>query len=183
MSSIRIIGGKHRSRKIEVPELEGLRPTPNRVRETLFNWLTHDIVGKTCLDAFAGTGALGFEALSRGAASITFVDKQPIVINHLKNIATILKETSCYFLLGHIEKLDSLKIDFDIVFLDPPFYKNLIIEACHFLVQKNLLRQNALIYIERESTLKNIELPSSFTLLKEKIAGDVHYSLWRFLKN
>ena len=174
--SVRIIAGQWRSRKLDVPEALGLRPTPNRVRETLFNWLMDDMVGAHCLDAFAGSGALGFEALSRGAAHVTFIDSNPQVIKHLRTTGDLFKTTQASYVLGSFPNKVVLSQPFDIVFLDPPFHQGLIEPSLEFLTQNNLLKPGALIYIEQESLIPS---HPNFTQLKSKTTGQVSYSLWR----
>ena len=119
MNSVRIIGGLYRGKKIHVPELEGLRPTPNRVRETLFNWLMNDIRGARCLDAFAGSGALGLEAYSRGAAEVIFLESSHCAHGALqKNIALFKNPTLILKKTDALSYLESAKEPFDIIFLD-----------------------------------------------------------------
>src|SRR5689334_13621175 len=119
--NIRIIGGTWRGRKLLVPDVPHLRPTPDRVRETLFNWLAPVLPGAHCLDAFAGSGALGFEALSRGAAQVVMVDESPVVIKHLQAQAVILKTTQAEIYRANVpQQLKKPAKPFDIVFLDPP---------------------------------------------------------------
>jgi len=175
--SVRIIAGQWRSRQLEVPEALGLRPTPNRVRETLFNWLMDDVVGAHCLDAFAGSGALGFEALSRGADHVTFIDSNPQVIKHLRATGDLLKTTQASYLLGSFPEKIKLSEQFDIVFLDPPFHQGLIEPSLQFLVQSNLLKPRALIYVEQEINAEHAH--SNLACLKSKTTGQVSYSLWK----
>lgn len=177
---VRIIGGKWRSRKLEFPAQDQLRPTPDRVRETLFNWLMPVINGAKCLDLFAGSGALGFEALSRGAASVVMADKSPEVIEGLrKNAEKLTAVSAVTILLGHVPDVALLMPDggFDIVFLDPPFHQNLIQKSCQFLEDKGLLSPHALIYIEAEPSLQPLPIPSHWQILKAKKAGQVGYYL------
>ena len=179
---IRIIGGRWRHRYIHIPLLPELRPTPNRIRETLFNWLTSPIHGARCLDLFAGSGALGFEALSRGAAHVTFVDQSEAVLKVLKQNAERLNAQHATFLRGkfpnHMPSLPPMR--YDIIFLDPPFYQGMIPSALTWLEQQSSLKNGSLIYIERENNLTLLELLGKWTLLKEKKAGHVIYSLWEY---
>ena len=175
-SGIRIIGGKWRSRTIAVPSVAAVRPTPNRVRETLFNWLMADIQDAICLDAFSGSGALGFEALSRGARSATFVDSNSQVMKQLKDTAKQLGATNAEFVLGDfmMDFCDHKK--YTIIFLDPPFYKNWVMPCLTMLLQKNVVAEKALIYIEAEAELGELVLPAGLMLKKYKVAGQVgHY--------
>lgn len=179
-NKIRIIGGEWRSRQINFYDLPGLRPTPNRLRETLFNWLQFDTPGSRCLDLFAGSGALGFEAASRGAAQVVLVENDATACRALKQNADklnaaqikIVQTDAFRFLAGDAQQ-------FDIVFLDPPYSLNLAGQACHWLEDKGWLSAHAKIYVETEKG-KNLayELPGNWILLKEKTAGDVTYRLF-----
>ena len=179
---LRIIGGEWRSRQLPVVDLPGLRPTTDRVRETLFNWLQNDIPGARCLDLFAGSGALGFEAASRGAASVTMLELQ-------NNAAQVL--SSNMQLLGasnvHLVKQDALSWlssydgeTFDVVFIDPPFESDLMQRTIEVLESCNCLAVNASIYLETASNQFLPELPESWNLLKKKKAGQVSYYLARY---
>lgn len=177
--NIRIIGGKWRSRKLPFPAIPGLRPTPNPVRETLFNWLTPYIVGSTCLDLFAGSGALGLEALSRGADSVTFIDQSRIVTNYLTEQITQFKATNAFVYCAGFNTIPSLleKKLFDIVFLDPPFHQGFIEPACALLEAHQLLAPDALIYIETEPKLMPLPIPEYWQILRSKAIGQVNYHL------
>lgn len=178
-NQIRIIGGKWRSRKLHFPDLPTLRPTPNRVRETLFNWLSPYIVGTHCLDLFAGSGALGFEALSRGANSVVMVDQSKEVVQQLRENAVLLAAEKEVMLYCSEVPSDQLRFDqnlFDIVFLDPPFHKNYVSTCCEWLENAGCLAKNALIYIEAESSLQ-LSLPEHWTVMRQKKAGEVGYYL------
>jgi len=180
-NQIRIIGGKWRSRKLRFPDLPDLRPTPDRVRETLFNWLSPHIVGSRCLDLFAGSGALGFEALSRGASAVAMVDQSTVVIQQLRANAVLLnaeKEAKFYCSKVPDAQLNIPDAPFDIVFLDPPFHKDYLSACCQWLEHMQYLAQNALIYIEVESSLQPpLPLPPNWTLLRQQKAGQVGYYL------
>jgi 16S rRNA (guanine966-N2)-methyltransferase len=177
--SIRIIGGSHRGRKLPVLMAEGLRPTTDRVKETVFNWLMPFIQDSLCLDCFAGSGGLGFEALSRGANHVSFVELNKAAAQQLLENQRLLKSANISIVnsdaLSFIEKNIS---KFDIVFIDPPFRKNLVEQTAKRLDQHSLA-DNALIYIEMESEQNNQQLPMNWTLLKEKIAGQVAYRLYQ----
>lgn len=176
VGAIRIIGGKWRGRKISVPDLPNLRPTPNRVRETLFNWLAPYIENAVCLDPFAGSGALGFEALSRGAAKVVMVDQSIEVIKQLKKQAELLKTSEAEVYQARAPQL--LKPGkFNIVFLDPPFQHDLLIPTCFYLEQNDFLANPAHIYLESNQMVEEKNLPANWTLLKSKKAGDVFYYL------
>lgn len=175
---VRIIGGIWRGRKITVPDVAGLRPTPDRVRETVFNWLQFPIQGAYCLDLFAGSGALGFEALSRGAAHVVMVDQSPQVVNLLRQEAVILGANNAEVYQGQVpQQLKLPARPFDIVFLDPPFHENLLLPTCFYLEEKSFLADNAYIYLESKDVLNADVLPSSWQIVKSKSAGQVAYHL------
>lgn len=174
--TIRIIGGKWRGRKLTVPDLPDLRPTPNRIRETLFNWLANHIEEAECLDPFAGSGALGFEALSRGAAKVVMVDQSIEVIKQLKLQAELLKASEAEIYQARApQQLKHGK--FNIVFLDPPFQHEVLIPTCFYLEQHDFLAYSAYIYLESHQIIEEKNLPPNWTLLKSKKAGDVFYHL------
>lgn len=175
---IRIIGGQWRGRKLKVPDVKDLRPTPDRVRETLFNWLAPTIAGAHCLDLFAGSGALGFEALSRGAASVTMVDQSREVINMLQAGAAILQAEHLTIYAAAVPK--QLRVPaqpFDIVFLDPPYQADLLLPTVKYLEENNFLANTAYIYLEAKAIIKDNDLPSNWQLIKSKQAGQVAYHL------
>lgn len=178
-NTIRIIGGNWRSRLIDFPAIDGLRPTPDRVRETLFNWLMSSLQGARCLDLFAGSGALGFEALSRGARSVVMVDQsQQVVLQLIKN-AKLLHAEHAQIICGSFpEVVQSIDAQtFDIVFLDPPFHKNLISSCCQWLEESQRLSAAALIYIEAEKELQPLPVPQNWQIIHSKTAGQVGYHL------
>lgn len=174
-----IIAGKWRSRKLNFPNLPTLRPTPNRVRETLFNWLANNISGARCLDCFAGSGALGFEALSRGATWVTMIDNSKNIVESLKKNAALLQATNIDFYYAKFPFLESKFAEnpFDIVFLDPPYHQGLIAICCDFLEKNNYLKDGTLIYIEAERTLSSLPIPENWRILKSQKAGQVGYHL------
>jgi 16S rRNA (guanine966-N2)-methyltransferase len=177
---LRIIGGQWRGRILEFPSVAAIRPTPDRVRETLFNWLQSDIVGARCLDLFAGSGALGMEALSRGASQVVFVDCEPSIGQYLR--ATLQRLGSS---TGTVHTADSLKWlaessqSFDVVFLDPPFDVDILSTVCQRLEQGHWLKPEALIYIECASSGSVPQLPANWMLIKSKTTGQVGYHLAR----
>ncbi|WP_052063439.1 16S rRNA (guanine(966)-N(2))-methyltransferase RsmD [Nitrincola sp. A-D6] len=184
LPTLRIIGGEWRSRKLPFPSIEGLRPTPDRVRETLFNWLQTSTPGAACLDLFCGSGALGFEALSRGAASVTFVDKAPEVTYQIRQNLNLLKAQNADVVgTAVLDWLEMKKADqeprYDLVFLDPPFRQDLIKSTAALLETRNLLNSNALIYIETENDWQPDGLPENWALYREKTAGQVSYRLYQ----
>lgn len=181
--SIRIIGGQFRGKKISFPDQADLRPTPDRVRETLFNWLMHDIRGAKCLDAFAGSGALGLEAFSRGARHVTLIEFTASAYAQLKKTVlgfsssqlTILQADTCEYLKRVL--LSPEEEPFDIVFFDPPFNKPHLLEAIHDLISPKLLRSQGLLYLE---TPQEMALdPLLWKPLKTKRAGQIIYALYQ----
>jgi 16S rRNA (guanine966-N2)-methyltransferase len=184
-NQIRIIGGKWRSRKLNFLPHPDLRPTPNRIRETLFNWLAPHIVGARCLDLFAGSGALGFEALSRGAHSVVMVDQSLEIIAQLRANAVLLQAEKEVSLYCHHVSADAFllqKSPFNIVFLDPPFHKNYLPNCCAWLENTKQLAENALVYIEAESMLPTLPIPAHWKIVRQKKAGQVGYFLVRVEK-
>ncbi len=177
---IRIIGGEWRGRKLKVPDLPHLRPTPDRVRETLFNWLSPYIAGAHCLDLFAGSGALGFEALSRGAASVVMVDESRMVIELLQTELKIFKANHAEIYCAKAPNgLQPPKNPFDIVFLDPPYSENILLPCCFYLEEQHFLAPNAHIYLEARETIDEKNLPPHWEIMKSKRAGQVAYHLIR----
>ena len=171
---IRIIGGKWRGRKLPVPDSPGLRPTTDRVRETLFNWLAPMIQGARCLDCFAGSGALGLEALSRYASETTLLEADRQVAKQLSDNLTLLKAEN-----GQVVNTNSLQWlaqpgqPFNLVFLDPPFRKGLLAETINLLEQFNWLAADAWIYVEAEAESAVADVPANWLLHREKIARPV----------
>lgn len=176
---IRIIGGKLRNSRLDVPEVAGLRPTAERVRETLFNWLAPVIDGASCLDLCAGTGALGIEALSRGAGSVQFVERDPLVAQALReNLARLKQANGQVVTLGAAMYLHGAAQPRDLVFLDPPFALGLWSPFAQQLEQGGWCTANALIYVESPAT-EVLHLPSSWQLHREARAGEVRFALYR----
>ena len=178
---LRIVAGKWRSRLLEIATAPGLRPTSERIRETLFNWLAPSIHGAHCLDLFAGTGALGLEALSRGAAETVFVEKSAVAVKTLRNnIATLNATAAMVYNTDAFKYLSGTRPDkFDIVFLDPPFAADMLGDVCRVLSEASILNVNAQIYIEEERDSPAVELPADWNVIKSKHAGNVRYSLLR----
>ena len=182
---LRIIGGKWKRTRLTFPVLEGVRPTPSRVRETLFNWLTFDINGSHCLDLFSGSGALGLEALSRGAAQAWFVDLSPEICQSLKQHINKLEANASVIQASAIDTSNYAKqVNHkpDIIFCDPPFNKNLVPDVIQGLEKTDWLTQGTQIYIETEARLNDLTTPDSWELLREKKAGDVIYRLYEVYK-
>ena len=175
---LRIIGGTLRGSKLEVPDMPGLRPTPDRVRETLFNWLAPMIAGARCADLFAGTGALGIEALSRGAATVDFVESDMQLVQRLranllrlKQVAEVTRADAVTFLATHDAR-------YDLVFLDPPFSADLWQPTLQALLQHDRLSAHAWLYVE--SPVQPVpEVPPGFALHREGRAGAVRFALYR----
>ena len=175
---VRIIGGKWRGRNVTFPDVAGLRPTPDRVRETLFNWLQNIIHGARCLDLYAGSGALGFEALSRGAAEVVFVDRDRAVTDALKRQVEQFAADGARVVQSDVESfLVNTPRPFDVVFLDPPYGHGLLAPCCRLLEQHGWLAQDARIYLEAERTLQELPVPDNWELVRSKHAGQVGYHL------
>ncbi len=179
-NELRIIGGLWRSRKLSFPAAEGLRPTPGRVRETVFNWLRDDVESARCLDLFAGSGALGFEAASRGAAKVVQVEFDARVAAALAanrtllraEQVTVMQADALHYLTGRAET-------FDLVFLDPPFRQAKVAKAAALLETGGWLAPCAKIYIEAEPEWALDDLPPGWALLRRGRAGDVAYYLYQ----
>lgn len=184
-SSVRIIGGEHRSRRLHFTDQGGdLRPSTDRLRETLFNWLQFELAGKHVLDLFAGSGILAAEALSRGAASAELVEKKPQRADDLRReLKPLFGERA------RVHALDALRWlalpaapderQFDLVFVDPPYDLGIVTSACAALEQQQKLAQDALIYVETRAHDDAPTLPNNWQLLKEKLAGEVAARLYR----
>lgn len=176
--SVRIIAGKWRRRRLKVIDTGGLRPTPDRVRETLFSWLGPRLQDSHCLDLFAGTGALGFEAASRGAARVVMVEQDRQAVKALRDGCAALDANEIQVL--HADALDWLDADgeeFDIVFLDPPFGRFQVADLCLRLERCGRLKPEALIYLETGADDPVPLLPWGWRLLKSQRAGQVRYYL------
>lgn len=178
-AQLRIIGGKHRGRKLPIIEADGLRPTGDRIRETLFNWLAPDIAGARCLDLFAGAGSLGLEALSRGAGFCQMIDMNAQAASQLKTNLGTLKEISAQVdCANSLEWLSQTQAEgFDLVFIDPPFANNLWQQAVEQLASSALLNPNACIYVESPRAT-SVSVPENWQLHREKSAGQVTYRLY-----
>ena len=178
VAQVRIIAGALRGRKIPVLDMPGLRPTSDRMRETLFNWLMPHIQGSRCLDLFAGSGALGFEACSRGAAEVVLVDLEPKIIEQLQGSQDQLGLTNVSIIQADASQaLAAITQPFDVVFLDPPFHQQLLPKAIDWL-SKDCLDSGSLIYVEAEQALENLTIPSDWRLLRQAHAGKVNYYLY-----
>jgi 16S rRNA (guanine966-N2)-methyltransferase len=176
---LRIIAGRWRSRKLIFPDQQMLRPTPDRVRETLFNWLQPDLPGSLCLDMFAGSGALGFEAASRGAKRIVMVENNREAASLITQNRVLLHADMTELIkTDAITWLSSNKEAFDIVFLDPPFRAGVLSECCGLLENGKNLAENAKIYLEHALGDDEIEIPVCWQCIKSKNAGQVSYKLY-----
>jgi 16S rRNA (guanine966-N2)-methyltransferase len=176
---LRIVAGKWRSRLLPVANVEGLRPTSERIRETLFNWLAPTLAGSNCLDLFAGSGALGLEALSRGAASVLFVEKSRIAVGALQECLAMLdaREASVINTDAQAYLGGTAAQKYDLVFLDPPFAADLVQDLCRLLAGGGWLAPGASVYLEQDRNQSIPELPDGWRVLKEKTTGNVRYSL------
>ena len=178
-NEFRIIAGRWRRRRLKFPDLPGIRPSPDRVRETLFNWLMQVVVGARCLDLFAGSGALGLEALSRGAQQVTFVDRERQVAEALRSHLELLHAVH-----GEVLQADALAFLhgpprlFDIVFLDPPFASSLLVESIALLDQGGWLAPRAHLYMEYPLGCAPA-LPAAWQVSREGHAGRVGFALVR----
>lgn len=176
---VRIIGGAWRSRLLPFPDVVGLRPTPDRVRETLFNWLGQIMDGKTCLDLFAGSGAMGFEALSRGARNVVMVERDARVAKSLRDNAAALHAENC-----ELVEADALKFlgretrCFDVIFVDPPYGLELLPQILPGLTSR--LAENGMVYAESSSA---VEFGPEWQVWRNGHAGQVHYYLLKLRKN
>lgn len=176
---VRIIGGVWRSRRLAVPTVPGLRPTPDRVRETVFNWLQPFVSGARCLDLFAGTGALCLEALSRGAREAVMVEASPTALAALRQNVAMLNADGARVVASDAAAYLSQPADpFDIIFIDPPFAANLVPACIETVAARGWLRPNGTVYIEAPREL-NFALPPGWVLYRSQTAGQVGYHLAR----
>lgn len=176
---IRIIAGQFRGRKLPVLMADGLRPTTDRVKETVFNWLMPYIQDANCLDCFAGSGGLGFEAISRGASAVTLVELNKLAAQQLKDNKALLKADNIQVIQQNaLDFLHNNQQSYSLVFIDPPFRKGLAQQTAQLLNEKGLT-DDALIYVEMETDHNTQIMPSHWQLLKEKVAGQVVYRLYQ----
>jgi 16S rRNA (guanine966-N2)-methyltransferase len=176
---LRIVAGKWRSRLLLIADVPGLRPTSERIRETLFNWLAPTIHGARCLDLFAGTGVLGLEALSRGAAEVTFVENSRVAVATLRdNIAALDASAASVREMDARDYLQSAAHgEFDIVFVDPPFAADMHEDLCRLLAEARVLSNSAWIYLEEDRAKPAVAPPKGWQTMKTRNAGNVRYSL------
>jgi len=176
---VRIISGAWRSRRLAFPASDGLRPTPDRVRETVFNWLAPYLPGANCLDLFAGSGAFGFEVLSRAAARVVLVEKRLEVVAALRlNREQLKAEHADIVHADAVEYLRGPAAAFDIVFLDPPYASGLLAPCIQLLEERGWLKPDAFIYLEAPEG-EAPPLPETWKLVRSKTAGQVGYHLAR----
>lgn len=181
---LRIIGGRFGGQSLMVNASQALRPTTDKTRETLFNWLMHDISGAHCLDLFAGSGALGIEALSRGAQHTTFVDHHSPVCRQIRQTIEQFKCDNVQVIQAEIpNQLERIQGSFDIVFIDPPFHQSLLLPTTHALDSSGLIHDGSLVYLEFERNLTLENLPETWQQLKSGKAGDCCYQLYVVQKN
>ena len=180
-NQLRIIGGDWRGRKLRFPDAPNLRPTPDRVRETIFNWLAPIIDGAHVLDLFAGSGALGLEALSRGAAFATFVDSHKKVTQALQDHLVLLnaKDKAEVVSMDGVRFLKQEAKVYNLVFLDPPYQLDFMAKVVPLLEENGWLADNAMLYLEIEKRQSLPELPDNWNMLKDKTAGEVSYFLFQ----
>ena len=176
---VRLIGGSHGGRRLQFSAAMGLRPTADRVRETLFNWLQQDIAMARCLDLFSGSGALGFEAASRGAAHVTMIESQRNIFRslqqnlsllQLQDVIRLVNADALHWLQGSAEM-------YQLVFLDPPFNKKLMQPVIDQLECGGWLAPGALIYLEQDLHEESPQLPDNWRIIRDKTAGQVRYQL------
>lgn len=174
---LRIIGGKWRGRNLLVADRKVLRPTPNRVRETLFNWLRTDIVGAKCLDLFAGSGVLGIEAVSRGAASSTLIEQDSEIVETLRRSLDILDAKEVVIHQAEaLQWIKNLNESFGIIFLDPPFGLGLVEQSVSLLLSSGHITDQTLIYVESENGWQPM---IGLEVVKQAKAGQVNYALFK----
>ncbi len=182
---LRIIGGQWRSRQLSFPVAPGLRPTGDRIRETLFNWLATDIPGARCLDLFAGSGALSFEALSRDAASCTAIERHPDAVQQLRDNKALLEAENLSIISADCQQYlqqTRPKEGYHIVFIDPPFDKQLHCSICAAINSPGWLAPGAAIYVELPTADNSFAAPSNWEQLQEKVAGEVKYCLYSYIE-
>jgi 16S rRNA (guanine(966)-N(2))-methyltransferase RsmD len=178
-NSVRIIGGEWRRRLIHFPGTADLRPTPDRMRETLFNWLGQDLTGETCLDLFAGSGALGFEAASRGARQVVMVERNAQIFRALQATHTMLGAVQVE--LVRADALAFLRSDtrrYDVVFVDPPYHLDLLPRLLPLLPSR--LNGGSRVYLESD---RLPELPKGYEVLRQSRAGRVHGLLIKWVQS
>ena len=181
-NSLRIIGGIWRSRKISIADNASIRPTPDRIRETLFNWLSNRVNHAVCLDLFAGSGALGFEAASRGAKHVTMIEADTMIFDTLVEQKELLAAQQVSIMhQDALSYLQQANKKFDLVFLDPPFNSELLQHAVTSLISRQLVATSGLIYVESSIHSKQPQCLHTYTCIRDKSAGQVRYALFEAL--
>ncbi|MCR5536482.1 MAG: 16S rRNA (guanine(966)-N(2))-methyltransferase RsmD [Succinivibrio sp.] len=175
--TVRIIAGKYKHKNLPVLDLAGLRPTPDLVRETIFNWLGSQIENACVLDLFAGSGVLGFEAISRGAKQLYSIEKNPQAAANLRELASQFSEPVLVINQNAEEFLLQATGPFDLVFLDPPYASDLLTKCLPLLLQRNLLKDSSLLYVEMQAS-NHIVVPG-YQIIRELTQGQVKYALWQ----
>lgn len=174
---VRIIGGRFKGRQLPVRDLEGLRPTPDRVRESVFSWLEGHVEGARVLDLFAGSGALGMESLSRGASEVVMVEKDAANAASLKSAVAFAGNAVSVMNQDALAYLENAAGKFSLVFLDPPYRSGLLKPVLELLIKRDLLADNAVLYVEMNAG-DSVSVPGYETVREER-AGQVKYALWR----
>ena len=178
-NSLRIIGGEWRSRKLQFIDSPKIRPTPDRVRETLFNWLANKIKGANCLDLFAGSGALGFESISRGAKHALLIENDEKIIAKLIQQKELFQAENITIKLQNALKfLQQGQQQFDVIFLDPPYASPLLEQTLPLVIEKQILSPHGCLYIETSSMQETLPDLNTLKCVREKIAGEVKYALY-----
>ncbi len=182
---IRIIGGEFRGRKLPVLDAEGLRPTSDRVKETLFNWLQFDVAGARCLDLYAGSGSLSFEALSRGAKNAVLLELSAANAKQLKqNLAALDIHNASVHQVDSLQWLsEPIAEPFDIVFIDPPFHKDLMAASLERLFANGFITESSILYLEQENSLAWPQLPTGWYCHREKKTSQVQFGVFRFAED
>ncbi|NVJ50367.1 MAG: 16S rRNA (guanine(966)-N(2))-methyltransferase RsmD [Gammaproteobacteria bacterium] len=180
VGQVRIIGGRWKGRRLKFVEVNGLRPTLDRVRETLFNWLMYDVAGARCLDLFAGSAAIGIEALSRGAKEVVFVEKNKKAADYIHhNLKELAFTNARVFNTSAEVVLKKNEQPYDIIFIDPPFYQDFLDKILQGLNIPAFVHEGTLVYVERERHSDDITVPDNWQLEKSKQVGGLEFYLYR----
>ena len=177
-NEIKIIGGLYKGKILPVKSAEGLRPTPARVRETIFSWLGSNIENANVLDLFAGSGALGFESLSRGAKKVTLVEMNPQTADSLKSVAQSFNSDNIEVIKANaINYLENTSQKFDVIFIDPPYKLDIYEKTLNLILKRNLIDENSVIYVEMRNGSNQI-VPG-LECIREQTAGQAKYTLMK----
>jgi len=178
-NSLRIIGGSWRSRRLQFYDSPKIRPTPDRVRETLFNWLAGYIHNANCLDLFAGSGALGFEAVSRGAAQVTLIENDAKIVNKLKQQKALFEAENIEIKHQNaVSFLQKTQQKYDVIFLDPPFASALLEQVVSIIIAQQRLTEKGVLYVEEPSMQESLPIFKTLACGHEKVSGEVRYALY-----